>query len=75
MRKMTMLNPIMMHEVAKARQHDVLKGAEARRLARLAKADQVDRPSLPERLTDGLGTLLIGAGERLKERQASAGGV
>jgi hypothetical protein len=69
-----MLNPTTMYILAKARQRDLLKEAEASRLAILANAARSDQPGLFERIKDGAGTLLIDAGERLKERRPSPAG-
>jgi hypothetical protein len=66
-----MRNPIITHEYAKARQSDLLKEAEARRVARQAKAARPAQPSLVERIVDGVGTLLIDAGRRLTDRNIS----
>jgi hypothetical protein len=58
-----MLNPITTYELGKARQRDLLKEAEQRRLVRQALAGQ---PSLSARLLERLGGLLIKAGARLE---------
>ena len=62
-----MMHPITMQAYAKARQRDLLKEAEQRRLVRQARAGQ---PGLTDRFVKGLGDLLIEAGERLQEQHA-----
>jgi hypothetical protein len=68
-----MLNLITVQELAKLHQRELLKEAEARRMACQAKATQPDQPGPVERIVDGVGTLLIGIGGRLTERQATLG--
>jgi hypothetical protein len=63
-----MLNPIIMYELGKARQRDLLKAAEQCRPVRQARAGQ---PSLSARLLERLGGLPIRVAARLKERHIS----
>ncbi len=65
-----MMNPIIMLELAKARQSDLMKEAEHRRLISLLRAGQ---PSIIDRLLEKTGDLLTGAGERLQKRRALQG--
>ena len=59
------MHPHTLHELAKARQSDLLREAQHRRLVALARAGQ---PSLMARLLERLGGLLIKVGERLRKR-------
>lgn len=65
-----MMHPVMAHEYAKARQQDILKQADNRRLARQARGAKAPRPNLMEEM----GNLLIDAGQRLKARRVSPNG-
>jgi hypothetical protein len=64
---MEIMNPIIMHEVAKARQSDLLREAEQRRLVKQARAG---KPSLIARFLERLGGLLIKIGGQLQKRPA-----
>lgn len=66
-----MMHPITLQELARARQRDLLNEAEARRMARQAKATRPAQPGLAERIVHGVGTRLIDTGERRKERHIS----
>jgi hypothetical protein len=59
-----MMNPTVMNQVAKERQKDFLRQAEAHRMAAEANGTQ---HRLTERLVEELGTLLVAVSERLKE--------
>jgi len=58
-----MIHPITLEELAKGRQKDLLD--EAKRFSRQAQVAQPARPGLFERVTDRVGTLLAGVGQRL----------
>ena len=62
-----MMHPTIMHELAKARQRDLLEEAERHRLVSQLRAGQ---PSLIDRLLDKTGDLLTRTGGRLQERRA-----
>jgi hypothetical protein len=68
-----MLNPITVQKLAQLHQRELLKEAEARRMAYQTKATQPDEPGPVERIVDRVGTLLVGIGGRLTERQAMLG--
>jgi hypothetical protein len=68
-----MLNPIIVQELAKTHQRDqreLWKQAEARRIARQAKATQPAQPGLIERIAGGVSTLLMGVSQRVSDRAA-----
>lgn len=62
-----MMHPIIMQELAKARQADRLREADQRRLGRLAR---VGHPGLADLLLKRIGVLLNGTGARPKRRHA-----
>ena len=62
-----MINPIIMQELAKARQRDLLEEAERRRLISRLRAGQ---PSMIDRLLEKLGDLLTRTGGQLQVRRA-----
>ena len=66
-----MLSPVIMHEIAKARHSDLLKQAEAHRLARQAKnaSSEASQPAAEE-----LSARIVETGERLTERRATPNG-
>ena len=68
------LDGITMYELAKEHHTQLLKEAEQWRLVEQLQAERPDLSSLTERVVDGLSTLLIDAGQWLKERQAPSDG-
>ena len=67
------MNPVtveLLNSVEKCRR---LKQVEVCQLLNQAQAGRSSQPSLLERVMHGLGTLLIDAGQQLKERCASSG--
>lgn len=71
-----MLNPITVQELAKTHQreqHDLWREADARRMARQAKAARPARPGPVERIAAEVGILLMGVGQRLTEHRALPG--
>ena len=68
-----MIHPVTMQALAEARQSDLLREAEARRIACQAKAAQPARPGPVERIAAGVGILLMGVGQRLTEQRALPG--
>jgi hypothetical protein len=65
-----MYHPVMLEAMARARRQDLLREADARRLARQAREGQ---PGLADRLLEELGDLLVETGERLQKRSAPQG--
>ena len=61
------MHPIIMQELAKARQSELLEEAERRRLVSRLRAGQ---PSMIDRLLERTGDLLTRVGGRLQERRA-----
>ena len=68
-----MIHPVTMQALAEARQSDLLREAEARRIASRAKAAQPTQPGPVERIAAGVGILLMGVGQRLTEQRALPG--
>jgi hypothetical protein len=68
-----MLTPITVQELAKMHQRELLKEAEARRMACQAKAAQPAQPGPVERIAAEVGVLLMGVGQRLTEHRALSG--
>ena len=65
-----MTHPTILGELAKARHNDFLKEAQASRLiaqTRRAPSSKSSSHRIPNRITVGLGILLVNAGERLKQ--------
>ena len=69
-----MYHPVTAHEYAKARQQDMLREAEHRRMVRQARKAQAARPNVAGRVADEMGSLLIDAGQRLKARRVAQNG-
>ena len=65
-----MINDYYVLRMSRARQRDLLREAEAFRIAKQAMEAQPVRPGLVERILDAVGTRLIVAGQRLTERPA-----
>ena len=71
-----MIHPVTMEALAKARQSDLLREAEAWRIAGRVKAAQPAQPAQPgpvERIAARVGILLMIVGQRLTEHHALAG--
>ena len=71
-----MLNPITVQELAKTHRRDLRelwKQAEARRIARQAKATQPAPPGLTKRIVGGVSTLLMGVSQRVTEHRTLPG--
>jgi hypothetical protein len=71
-----MLNPITVQELAKTHQRDqreLWRQAEARRMARQAKAAQPAQPGLIDRIAGGVSTLVMGVSQRVTEHRALPG--
>jgi hypothetical protein len=67
------MNPVTVELLNSVEKYRRSKQVEACQLLNQAQAGRSSRPSLYERVMYGLGTLLIDAGQRLKERRASSG--
>jgi hypothetical protein len=67
------MNPVTVELLNSVEKYRRSKQVEVCRLLNQAQAGRSSRPSLLERVMHGLGTLLIDAGQRLKERCASSG--
>lgn len=60
------MNPLIVYQLSKERQKDLLREAEHRRLVRQALAG---RPGMIARIRERLGNFLIKKGEQLQKRQ------
>jgi len=60
-----MYHPVTLQAMATARRQDLMREADARRLARQARQGQ---PRMATRILEGLGGLLVETGERLQKR-------
>ncbi len=69
-----MTHPIILQELARARQRDLLNEAEARRLAHQVKAAGATRPGLIECIVHRLNPRQMKARERIKGRRISPQG-
>jgi len=65
-----MINDHHAMRLSRARQRELLKEAEAFRLAKQALEARSTRPGLVERMREAVGTWLIVAGQRLTQRPA-----
>ncbi len=63
-----MINDHLTMRLSRIRQRELLREAEAFRLARQALEARPPRPSLVERIRDAVGTWLIVAGQKLTQR-------
>jgi hypothetical protein len=67
------MNPVTVELLNSVEKYRRSKQAEVCQLLNQAQAGRSSRPNLLDRVMYGLGTLLIDAGQRLKERCASSG--
>ena len=67
------MNPVTVELLNSVEKYRRSKQAEVCQLLNQAQAGRSSRPNLLDRVMYGLGTLLIEAGQRLKERCASLG--
>ena len=67
------MNPVTVELLNSVEKYRRSKQVKVCQLRNQAQAGRSSRPSLLERVMYGLGTLLIDAGQRLKERCASLG--
>ncbi len=68
-----MIHPVTMQALAETHVSDLLREAEAWRIAGRVKAAQPAQPGPVERIAAGVGILLMSVGQRLTEYHALAG--